>query len=280
MIKKYRYLILRRITQISIMVLYIGANVWGWKILMGNLSSSNLLGSVPLSDPYAVLQMFVAGAVISTDLIVGALIVIAFYAIFGGRAFCSWVCPVNIVTDTANYLRRKLRINQVAKKVPLSRNTRYWVIGISLIISAMMGVAAFEIISPVAMTHRGLIFGMGFGWAAILSIFFFDLFVVKNGWCGHVCPIGGTYSLIGKFSLFRVKHDSEACTNCRKCIEVCPENQVLFMINKESLPVTSAECTNCARCIEVCNDDALFFHIRNYVQKNETKQGEINETSN
>jgi ferredoxin-type protein NapH len=149
----------------------------------------------------------------------------------------------------------------------------------SLVISFIMGVAAFEIISPVAMTHRGLIFGMGFGWAAILSIFFFDLFILKNGWCGHICPIGGMYSLIGKYNLFRVKHDSDACTNCRKCIEVCPENQVLFMINKESLPVLGKECTNCARCIEVCDDDALFFHIRNYVQK-DTKQGEINETSN
>jgi len=277
MIKKYRYLILRRLTQISIMLLYIGANVWGWKFLMGNLSTSSLFESIPLSDPFAVLQMFFAGAIISTNLIIGALLISLFYAIIGGRAFCSWVCPVNMITDLANYLRRKLHINQISKKVPLSRNTRYWIIAMSFILSFMLGIAAFEIISPVSMTHRGLIFGMGFGWAAILSIFLFDLFIVKNGWCGHICPIGGVYSIIGKFSLIRVKHDSDACTNCRKCIEVCPENQVLFMINKESLPVISKECTNCARCIEVCDDDALFFHIRDYAKKN---KGEIDEANN
>ena len=40
----------------------------------------------------------------------GALIVAMFYALVGGRVFCSWVCPVNVVTDTASWLRRRLRI--------------------------------------------------------------------------------------------------------------------------------------------------------------------------
>jgi len=263
-----KYLILRRITQISVLVLYFGANAWGWSILMGNLSTSLFLKTIPLSDPFAVLQMFFAGAVLAGDLIIGALIIAVFYAIVGGRVFCSWVCPINMVTDLANYLRRKLQMQQVAKKPPISRSVRYWVLGLSLILSFLLGVAAFEFISPISMLHRGIVFGLGFGWAAALSIFLFDLFVLKNGWCGHICPLGGFYSLIGKFSLIRVKHDHEKCTNCRNCIEVCPENQVLHMINKESIPVLSGECTNCARCIEVCNDDALNFGFRSSSKNN------------
>lgn len=57
MIKKYRFLISRRVTQISIMVLYVVANVYGINFLMGNLSSSLLMKTIPLSDPYAVMQM-------------------------------------------------------------------------------------------------------------------------------------------------------------------------------------------------------------------------------
>ena len=71
MIKKYRYLIARRFTQIFIMFLYIIANIWGINILTGNLSSSLFLGFIPLSDPFAALQMFVAGALISSDIIIG-----------------------------------------------------------------------------------------------------------------------------------------------------------------------------------------------------------------
>lgn len=273
----YRYLILRRTTQFGLLFLYFGANAWGWTILMGNLSSSLFLGIVPLSDPYALLQMVAAGAVLATDLLVGAFIVALFYLLIGGRAFCSWACPVNIVTDAAALLRRKLGVDAIAKKQPASRNMRYWVLALSLILSFAMGVTAFEFISPISMLHRGIVFGLGFGWAAMLIIFLLDLFVLKNGWCGHICPLGGFYSIVGKVSLIRVQHNEENCTLCMKCKVVCPEQQVLYMIGKESIPVLSGECTNCARCIEVCDDDALGFSIRGLAKNKKT--GEKNESN-
>jgi ferredoxin-type protein NapH len=269
----YRYLILRRFVQIGILVLFFGANAFGWKILEGNLSSSLFLGVVPMSDPFAVLQMVVAGAVVATDLLIGVGIIALFYFIIGGRAFCSWVCPINMVTDSANYLRRVLDIDRAQiMKQPISRNARYWILAISLVVSAFMGIAAFEFVSPISMLHRGIVFGVGFGWAAIAIIFLFDLFVLKNGWCGHICPLGGFYSLLGKFSFIRVHHVEENCTLCMKCKVVCPEKQVLHMVGKESIPVLSGECTNCARCIEVCDDDALKFSIRDFIQNK--KMGE------
>ncbi|MCF6174047.1 MAG: 4Fe-4S binding protein, partial [Campylobacteraceae bacterium] len=90
---RIKYLIARRVIQLSIILLYFGANYYGWKMLSGDLSSSSILGVIPLSDPYAVVQMFVAGAAISSNILIGAVIIFSFYAIFGGRAFCSWVCP-------------------------------------------------------------------------------------------------------------------------------------------------------------------------------------------
>ncbi|MDD2905601.1 MAG: quinol dehydrogenase ferredoxin subunit NapH [Sulfurimonas sp.] len=274
----YRYLIMRRVTQIALLVLYFGANAWGWKILQGNLSSSLVFGLVPLSDPFAALQMLAAGALLATNLLIGAGIIAAFYLIVGGRVFCSWVCPINMITDAANYLRRKLQIDKLPNRQSVSRKMRYWILALSLILSFFMGVTAFEFVSPISMMHRGIIFGLGFGWAAMLIIFLFDLFVLKNGWCGHVCPLGGFYSLLGSFSLIRVKHTQENCTLCMKCKLVCPEHQVLHMIGKESLPVLSGECTNCARCIEVCDDDALGFSLRKLAQNK--KMGEENENNN
>jgi ferredoxin-type protein NapH len=87
--------------------------MWGLKVLEGNLSSSVLLGVVPLSDPYAVLQMFASGSLITMDIMIGALIITIFYGLIGGRMFCSWVCPINMVTDAANWLRRKLGISHI-----------------------------------------------------------------------------------------------------------------------------------------------------------------------
>ncbi len=259
---KHRFLILRRIVQIGMIVLYAGAHVWGWKILEGNLGSSLLLGKIPLADPFAVVQMSVAGALLGFDVLIGAGIITLFYGLIGGRAFCSWVCPINMVTDSANGLRRLLRINEVERRVVINRNLRYWILGISLALSALFGVAAFEFISPIGMLNRGLIFGIGFGGAVVAGVFLFDLFGIKNGFCGHLCPLGGWYSLIGRFSLIRVKHNQEKCTLCMKCTAICPEKPVLHMIGKRSEFVAMGECTNCGRCVEVCDDDALNFDIR------------------
>lgn len=261
-IKHHRYLIARRIVQIALIVLYLGAHLWGWKILQGTLGSSKFFQTIPLADPFAIIQMVCAGALLATDLVIGGILIVTFYAFVGGRAFCSWVCPVNIVTDTANGLRRLLRLEEVERKVWISRNLRYWFLGLALIVSALTGIAAFEVISPIGILNRGLIFGIGFGGALIVGVFLFDLFGVKNGFCGHICPLGGFYSLISRFSLIRVKHNQEKCTLCMKCTTICPEKPVLNMIGKRSEFVTMGECTNCARCIDVCDDDALYFDFR------------------
>ncbi|WP_331775790.1 quinol dehydrogenase ferredoxin subunit NapH [Sulfurospirillum sp. 1612] len=258
---KYRFLLARRTTQIMILVLYFGANAYGWKMLAGTLSSSTILGTIPLADPFAILQMLVAGATLGADILLGGLIILLFYGLIGGRAFCSWVCPINMVTDSANWLRRKLYLDDAERKVWVSRKVRYWVLGLTLIVSAIVGVGAFEFVSPITILNRGIVFGFGMSMAVVAVIFLFDLFVLKNGWCGHICPLGGFYSLVGKFAPLSVMHNQANCTLCMKCKDICPEKQVLHTIGKKSGKIVDIECTNCGRCIEVCEDDALKFTI-------------------
>jgi len=264
MLRKYRFLISRRIVQIGLLVLFVGANIWGWKILMGNYSSAYVFESFYLSDPYAVIQSFATGFLISTDAVVGAIIVLLFYAIIGGRSFCSWVCPLNMVTDFASWVRGILGLNKEDDRVLINRNTRYWLLALGIILSAIMGIAAFEVVSPISMLYRGLIFGFGMGWAVVIMVFLFDLVVIDHGWCGHLCPLGAFYSVTSKYALIKVKHNVNNCTLCMKCKPVCHEKQVLKIIGKQSGFITSGECTNCGRCIEVCDDDALVFTLNKY----------------
>lgn len=284
--KKYRFLILRRFIQISILLLFCMGYYAGlkvivdqgeqsliWKILQGNLSSSLVLETIPLSDPFAVLQLLAAGGALGISAIIGALIIFFFYAVFAGRAFCSYVCPLNIVTDAANYLNKKNGISKLKSNLSISRNTRYWLLTIALILSFVFGIAAFETISPIAMLHREIIFGAGFGIVLILAIFIFDLFILKHGFCGHICPIGGFYALISRFSLLKVKYNDSKCTQCMKCKIICPEKQVLDIISKGSDGVVvSGECTRCGRCIEVCDTNALSFSLRSFAQSQKDKK--------
>jgi len=268
-INKYKYLVARRSIQITVLGLFLAGNYLGWEVLRGNYSSARLFGTVPLSDPYAILQILASGFIASTDVLLGGIIILVIYGLVNGRMFCSWICLFNIVADTAIWSNKRLGITT---QLRLSRKIRYGILVLSLILSAIIGISAFEAISPVSILHRGLIFGFGAGWAVILAIFLFDVAVVKYGWCGHLCPLGAFYSFIGRFSVLKVKHSKEKCTDCLKCFDVCHEVQVLDIIGKKTGIIQSSECTNCARCIEACDDEALFFTLRSPLKQTTKKK--------
>jgi ferredoxin-type protein NapH len=262
---KKKYLIARRIVQISLLVLFLGGNYWGWTVLKGNLSAATLFDTISLADPFAVMQILAAGFISASDVLVGAITIFALYAIIGNRTFCGWVCPMNMVTDLARWFGNKFGLLEKTK-IRLNRNYRYWFLVLSLVLSFVLGYAAFEMISPIGILHRSIIFGIGSGWVIVVAIFLLDMGVVKNAWCGHLCPLGAFYSVTGRYGLLKIKHDAEKCTKCNDCFPLCPEVQVLAIVGKSSGYIKSGECTNCGRCIEACKDDALRFSM-NYVKK-------------
>jgi ferredoxin-type protein NapH len=263
-ILKNRYLFIRRLVQVAVMLLFVAGHAYGWKALQGNLSSSRIAGTIPLSDPYALLQTAFTGTLVAAEALLGGALTVAAFALLGGRVFCGWVCPMNIVTDFAESLRKAAEKITTMPSLTLGRNARYWSLGMGLILSSVLGIAAFEWISPVSALHRGIIYGMGAGWTLVAAVFLFDLFVLRHGFCGHLCPLGGFYALIGRTGIVRVRHSEERCSRCMECVDRCPEPQVLTKVGKESSFVTSGECTNCGRCIDVCRDRAMKYGLRLY----------------
>ena len=261
----HKWLILRRFTQLGLLALFLAGPLAGLWIVKGNLSFSLTLGALPLADPYVVLQSLSTGHTPEKLGLIGVVIVIAFYFLVGGRVYCSWVCPVNLVTDAAGWLRDRLGIKG---SVHFSRNTRYWILAMTLVGSAATGVVLWELINPVSMLHRGLIFGLGATWTIVLAVFLFDLFIMSRGWCGRICPVGAFYSLLGRWSPVRVAAPQRAaCNDCMDCFEVCPEPQVIRPAlkgeGKGVGPVILApNCTNCGRCIDVCSKEVFSFGLR------------------
>ncbi|HCH5919457.1 TPA: quinol dehydrogenase ferredoxin subunit NapH [Vibrio parahaemolyticus] len=257
--RAHRFLILRRLCQLTIIALFMAGPTLG--VLTGNLSSSMLLDTVPLSDPLIVLQALATGHIPEFNALLGVVIVVVFYAILAPRAFCAWVCPLNIVTDLAAWLRRRFNIKASYRWSPA---IRYWLIPVLMLGSALSGAILWTWLDPVAALHRGLVFGMGAGWVLIALVFVLDLLLVEHGWCGHLCPLGATYGVIGRKSLLRVTAvRREDCTKCMDCFYVCPEPEVLRQPLKEGdRRVMDQNCISCGRCLDVCPEHVFEFKNR------------------
>ncbi|KIE22555.1 quinol dehydrogenase [Vibrio sinaloensis] len=255
----HRFLLLRRLCQLTIVALFMAGPTLG--VLKGNLSSSNLFDVIPMSDPLIVLQTLAAGHLPEMTALMGVAIVVIFYALISPRAFCGWVCPMNMVTDLAAFLRRKLNIKTSYRWSP---QLRYWLIPVLLIGSAVSGSVLWAWIDPVAALHRGLVFGFGASWVLVGLVFVLDLLLVEHGWCGHLCPLGATYGVIGRKSLLRVAAvRREDCTKCMDCYYVCPEPEVLRQPLKEGdKRVLDQNCISCGRCIDVCAEKVFEFQNR------------------
>lgn len=261
----HRFLILRRLSQLGILSAFLlgpWAGIW---LVRGNLSSSRVLDLLDLSDPYVVVQAMFAGHWPARAALFGAALVAGFYLIVGGRAYCGWVCPVNLVTDLAEWLRRRFELRGGAS---IRRTTRYWMLAMTLAAAAVSGTLAWELFNPVSMLHRALIFGAGLAWTVLCAVFLTDLLIARRAWCGTLCPMGAFYSLVNLFSIIKVRATRrDRCNDCAECYVVCPEPQVIKPALKGAASgvgpvIKGAACTNCGRCVDVCSRSVFGYGVR------------------
>lgn len=261
----HRFGVLRRLSQVFFLALFLTGPPFGFWIAKGTLASSMTFGVLPLTDPFVLMQTLAARHWPEMTAVTGALIVLAAYLLLGGRSYCAWVCPLNPVTDFAAFMRQRLNITQSAKLRPAFRN---WLAVAILAVSAVTGFVAWEIVNPITALHRALVFGLWFGLVPVAAIFLFDLMVAKHGWCGHLCPVGASYGLIGSVAVLRVSAaNREACDDCMDCFAVCPEPQVIAPALRGgrtgATPVILArDCTLCGACIDVCPERVFRFTHR------------------
>ncbi len=265
----YKWLLARRAAQLFFLALFLTGPLFGLWIAKGTLASSLTLDILPLTDPMFALQALLAHHSLEGRALLGAGIVLVAYVLIGGRTYCSWVCPVNLVTDAAAWLRVRLGLPE---GVALNRSSRLWILGAVLVVSSVMGTAAWEFVNPITILHRGLVFGAlygaGLAWAVVAAIFLFDLAVSSRGWCGRLCPVGAFYGLLGSKSLLRVRASRrKACDDCLDCYKACPEPHVISPALKGAARglgplILSGDCTNCGRCIDVCPERVFEFAPR------------------
>jgi NapH/MauN family ferredoxin-type protein len=176
--------------------------------------------------------------------------------LLAGNTFCGWICPFGAIQDALHWLKRKLHVPTVT--VPprvdrVLRHGRFVVLGVVLVASATTLKLWFADYDPyVTLFGLSWIFqpDLAAMWPAlaILVAVLGISMLVERAFCRYLCPLGGVLSILGRFSILRIRRSASACTDCNLCNKPCP----VGIDVARAAPVVSADCIGCLECVATC----------------------------
>ncbi len=237
------------------------------QILEGTLSGSRLLG-FHLIDPLAAFQVILSSQIIMVNLIIGVVTIFLIYLMFGGRSFCSWICPYHWLAELGEKIHLNLKNKKIIRNHTFDRKIRYYFYGIFLALALITGYTVFETINPVAIISRVIVYGPSLMLIWVIVLLLLEILYSRRAWCRYFCPVGVSYQLIGLVSPLRIKWDKENCSNCKRCQSVCLIPHVLAdSVNQGKAEyIDSSLCTRCGLCVDICDDEALSYGVK-YLDK-------------
>ncbi len=229
-------------------------------VFYGTLSSTTIAG-FNLLDPFAMLEIALASKTFYLDWLLFAAPIFVFYLLVRGRVFCGWVCPVNLLLEITDALRRKIGI--IVEERVMPRRVKIGIAAAVLVLSAVLAVPVFEIFSPISAVNKGIVLGSAAGAVLLVAIIVVELFWAHRVWCRALCPVGGFYEAIGRAGLVNVTIDHEACIHCNACEKACLcDPQILEpAVSGSDSGVRAGDCMACGACVEVCPTGALSFKL-------------------
>lgn len=233
--------------------------------------------------------------------VVVSLVVFATVCWLLGRVFCGWVCPVPWLDrfvhffgkrkDPAPFVAQRgtrpvvcspaaaagevkkkkmipiAPVGQAGKKAGTSR-LPYWILGGTLLSSAVCGFPVFCLICPVGLTFAVVVgFWRLFAFSEVGMLLVFLGFVlleliVLRRWCHLFCPLGALMTLMSKMNRFwHPRVDPQRCLRsrvgvpCDRCEVACPEGLAPY----DPAVGEASRCTKCGLCREACPADAVRF---------------------
>lgn len=246
-------------------------------------------------------------------LIGGSFIILAVLVILTllfGRIYCSSVCPMGIYQDIVSWISKKTAKKKKRYQYSKPKNILRWsVLGVSIIsfflsfpvLLALLdpysafGRIATNVFKPVYMAGNNLLESVftNFGNytfykvnVSILDVFSFVTAIItlliigflawKYGrtYCNTICPVGTLLGFLSKFSLFRVRIDTNMCNGCGACAMKCKAS----CIDSKHHEVDNTRCINCFNCLDSCKQSALTYTP--YSRKKVRKETEPTSNSN
>lgn len=208
-----------------------------------------------------------------------------------GRIYCSTICPMGIFQDIVTWISKKTAKKKKRFRYSPATNILRWgvlgvtaiafLFGFTVILGLLDPYSAFgrmtvNVFKPVYMLGNNLLESIFSSFnnytfyqvdASLLSISSFIIglltFLVigflawKYGrtWCNTICPVGTLLGFLSRFSLFKVRIDTEKCNHCGLCATKCKAS----CINSPEQTIDYSRCVDCFDCLGECRQNALSY---------------------
>jgi ferredoxin-type protein NapH len=251
----------RRATQLAVAALYLAlpfANGAGLRQVLGSLASTRL-GPVDLVEPAAAATALLAAGPGAPALrILAGAAPLALLALLLGPAFCAWLCPFGLVSETLDRLwggRRRWRPSAHERV----RRPRAVALAVVLGGSALLALPLGAVLQgPRAITVAALErFYLGavspFAAALLGALLVLDVFLPRRLFCRALCPAGAVANLLRTPRTLRIAHDPSRCTcgGAPACHAACAWGvDPRFAARRDG-------CTSCLACVDACPTRAL-----------------------
>jgi len=181
-------------------------------------------------------------------------------SLFLSRFYCGWICPINTLTRSISWLKKKLKIRHL--KIPKflkKQAIRYIVFGLFIAIFAFTMISGRKLPVLPALLIIGVVV---------------TLFFPEEMWHRYLCPYGTLFHAVSRKPLFHMQIDETACTNCGVCSRVCPAAAVDKEDKNYMIKVDA--CLACFDCSDKCKQKAILYwkRTKNISQKIIKEKGE------
>ena len=244
MLRKIRIL-LAAIVIVSVTMLFIG--IGGWHKWAGWLAHVQFLP-----------------AVLALNVVV--VVVLLLLTLLFGRWYCSVLCPLGVMQDVVSSVyelnkKRRFRFGFSGAKNWL----RYGVLAV-FVVSLLAGLnIVYEVLSPYSSFGRIVsqftrFDSMPVLITAIITFVILLLLVWRGGrtYCNTICPVGTVLGLFSRFSLYRVRINSEKCVGCGVCAKRCKSS----CIDAVHHHIDASRCVDCMNCISACGHRAISYSLK------------------
>lgn len=180
-----------------------------------------------------------------------------------GRVYCSTVCPMGTVQDVAIRLSRlgsgrsrRFRYSPPADLVRISVASLVGVCMMAGIDWMVRSTDPFNIYRRIVLAvSRPAVVGLSGMLLACMALMLIGWVAARRGriLCNTVCPAGALLALVGRQPFYRVDINTDLCTHCGKCEDVCRSS----CIKLPDCTVDVSRCVMCLDCTVVCPDSAI-----------------------